>query len=142
DNWWQVIKDAALEVLVPGVALYRHFPTMIKELGEAYNKLRAGDYSASFDHLLATAREAMAIVSSFLAQVSIAAFIIGSIIGTPIVGVAALEAIGLAVIAVDVSIQLLSLGQSIDNLDRPRSPEQHESDYGLIADSSISVAIL
>ena len=32
DNWWQVIKDAALEILVPGVALYRHFPTMIKEL--------------------------------------------------------------------------------------------------------------
>jgi hypothetical protein len=141
DNWWEVIKDAALEVLVPGVALYRHFPTMIKELGQAYDQLREGNYSQSFDHLLATAREAMAIVSSFLAQVSIAAFIIGSIIGTPIVGVAALEAIGLAVILTDVSIQLLSLGQSVDNLDRPRSPD-HESDYGLIADSSISIAIL
>ena len=142
DNWWQVIKDAALEILVPGVALYRHFPTMIKELGQAFDQLREGNYSQSFDHLLATAREAMAIVSSFIAQVSIAAFIIGSIIGTPIVGVAALEIIGVAVIAADASIQLLSLGQSIDNLDRPRSPEQHESDYGLIADSSISLAIL
>ena len=142
DNWWQVIKDAALEILVPGVALYRHFPTMIKELGEAYRQLMAGEYSASFDHLLATARAAMAIVSSFLAQVSIAAFIIGSIIGTPIVGVAALTTIGLVVIAADASIQLLSLGQSIDNLDRTRSPEQHESDYGLIADSSIGLAIL
>jgi len=142
DNWWEVIKDAALEILVPGVALYRHFPTMIKELGQAFTQLKEGNYSQSFDHLLATAREAMAIVSSFLAQVSIAAFIIGSIIGTPIVGVAALETIGLAVIATDVSIQLLSLGQSVDNLDRPRSPEQHESDYGLIADSSISIAIL
>jgi hypothetical protein len=142
DNWWQVIKDAALEILVPGVALYRHFPTMIKELGQAFDQLMEGNYSQSFDHLLATARAAMAIVSSFLAQVSIAAFIIGSIIGTPIVGVAALEAIGLAVIAVDASIQLVSLGQSIDNLDRPRSPEQHESDYGLIADSSIALAIL
>jgi hypothetical protein len=142
DNWWQVIKDAALEVLVPGVALYRHFPTMIKELGQAFDQLGEGNYSQSFDHLLTTAREAMAIVSSFLAQVSIAAFIIGSIIGTPIVGVAALETIGLAVIAADASIQLLSLGQSIDNLDRPRSPEQHESDYGLIADSSIALAIL
>jgi hypothetical protein len=142
DNWWQVIKDAALEILVPGLALYRHFPGMIKELGEAYSKLKAGEYSESLDHLLATAREAMAIVSSFIAQVSIAAFIIGSIIGTPIVGVAALEAIGVAVIAVDLSIQLLSLGQSLDNLDRRRSPQQHESDYGLIADSSISIAIL
>jgi hypothetical protein len=142
DNWWQVIKDAALEILVPGVALYRHFPAMIKELGEAYRQLMAGEYSASFDHLLATAREAMAIVSSFIAQVSIAAFIIGSIIGTPIVGVAALETIGLAVIAADVSIQVLSLGQSIDNLDRPRSSEQHESDYGLIADSSVALTIL
>ncbi|MEU5342944.1 DUF4157 domain-containing protein [Streptomyces sp. NPDC020766] len=142
DNWWQVIKDAALEILVPGVALYRHFPTMIKELGEAYRNLMAGEYSASFDHLLATARAAMGIVSSFIAQVSIAAFIIGSIIGTPIVGVAALETIGLVVITADASIQLLSLGQSIDNLDRPRSPEQHESDYGLIADSSIALAIL
>ncbi|HEX3958120.1 MAG TPA: DUF4157 domain-containing protein [Trebonia sp.] len=141
DNWWEVIKDAALEILVPGVAPYRHFPTMIKELGQAYDQLTEGNYSQSFDHVLATAREAMAIVSSFLAQVSIAAFIIGSIIGTPIVGVAALETIGLAVIAADVSIQLLSLGQSVDNLDRPRSPD-HESDYGLIADSSIAIAIL
>ncbi|GLP67969.1 hypothetical protein TUSST3_45910 [Streptomyces sp. TUS-ST3] len=142
DNWWQVIKDAALEILVPGVALYRHFPTMIEELSEAYRNLMAGEYSSSFDHLLATARAAMAIVSSFMAQVSIAAFIIGSIIGTPIVGVAALETIGLVVITADASIQLLSLGQSIDNLDRPRSPEQHETDYGLIADSSIALAIL
>jgi Domain of unknown function (DUF4157) len=142
DNWWQVIKDAALEILVPGVALYRHFPGMIKELGEAYSKLKAGEYSESIDHLLATAREAMAIVSSFVAQVSIAAFIIGSIIGTPIVGVAALETIGLAVIIADVSIQALSLAQSLDNLDRPRSPQQHESDYGLVADSSIAITIL
>src|SRR5262249_14745261 len=111
DNWWEVIHDAALEVLVLGVAIYRHFPTISKELGQAYDQLREGNYSQSFDHVLATAREAMAIVSSFLAQVSIAAFIIGSIIGTPIVGVAALETIGLTVIIVDASIQLLSLGQ-------------------------------
>src|SRR3954471_5207453 len=103
---------------------------MIKELGQAFDQLTEGNYSQSFDHLLTTARAAMAIVSSFIAQVSIVAFIIGSIIGTPIVGVATLETIGIVVIAADASIHLLALGQSMDNLDRPRSPKQHESDYG------------
>ena len=85
------------------------------------------------------ARAAMAIVSSFVAQVSIAAFIIGSIIGTPIVGVAALETIGITVLAVDASIQLLSLG-TVDRQPRPSraARSEHEGDYGLIADSSIS----
>jgi hypothetical protein len=142
DNWWQVIKDAALEILVPGLALYRNFPTMIRELADAYRMLVAGEYAASFDHVLATARAAMAIVGAVFAQFSLIAFIIGSIIGTPVVGVAVLEGIGLAVIAVDVAVQLVSMGQSIDNLDRPRSLEQHESDYGQIADSSIALVML
>ncbi|GAA1434560.1 hypothetical protein GCM10009616_29290 [Microlunatus lacustris] len=142
ENWWQVIKDAALEILVPGLALYRHFPTMITELGASFREMLAGNYSVAFDHLLAVARSAMAIVSSFVAQVSIAAFIIGSIIGTPIVGVAALEAIGITVLLVDGSVQLLSLAQALDNLDRARTPEQHEADYGLIADSGIALTLM
>ncbi|MEX5307026.1 hypothetical protein RF644_14870 [Kocuria sp. CPCC 205258] len=141
-NWWQVIKDAALEVLVPGVALYRHVPTLVKELGAGFTAMLAGDYSVGFDHLLASARSLMAIVASFTAQVSIAAFIIGSIIGTPIVGVAALETIGIAILVADASLQLVSLAHALDNLDRRRTPEQHENDYGLIADSSIALVLL
>jgi hypothetical protein len=29
EHFWQVIRDAALEILVPGVALDRHIPEML-----------------------------------------------------------------------------------------------------------------
>jgi hypothetical protein len=92
---------------------------------------------------LEAGREAMAIFSAFIAQVSIAAFIIGSVLGTPIVGVAALEAIGFATIAIDASLQIATIIKSASNLDDTKEDEKRlETDYGRIADSSISLAVM
>ncbi|HJU01091.1 MAG TPA: hypothetical protein VJ966_07790, partial [Actinomycetes bacterium] len=143
EHFWQVIRDAALEILIPGVALYRHIPEMLVAIQAAWSSAWAGDYSDAIDHVLELLRALMAIVTSFIAQVSIAAFILGSVFGTPVVGVAALTAIGVATIAIDAAIQAATIRKSVYNLGRPdRSQEQDEADYGRIADSSLALAIM
>ena len=82
-------------------------------------------------------------VGIFIAQVSIAAFIIGSILGTPIVGVAALTAIGLGVIAVDIALQAATIAKAVSNFDDADEDEKRlEADYGRVADSSIAIVIM
>jgi hypothetical protein len=143
EHWWEVLLDAALEILVPGVALYRHLPRLWEAMKEGWRALQAGEWSHAVDAGLDAGREAMAIFSTFIAQVSIAAFIIGSVLGTPIVGVAALEAIGWATIAVDASLQIATIIKSASNLDDADEDEKRlETDYGRVADSSIALAVM
>lgn len=143
EHWWEVLLDAALEILVPGVALYRHLPGLWKAMKEGWNALWAGEWSKAVDAGLTAGREAMAIFSTFIAQVSIAAFIIGSVLGTPVVGAAALETIGLITIAVDASLQIATIAKSASNLGRADENEERlETDYGRVADSSIALAVM
>ena len=143
DHWWDIVKDAALEILIPGVALYRHVPKLWKAMKDAWNALWAGEFSDAIDAGLEAGREVMAIFSSFIAQVSIAAFIIGSVLGTPIVGVAALQVIGWVTIGADAALQIATIAKSASNLDDPGENEKRlETDYGRIADSSISLAVM
>jgi hypothetical protein len=143
DNWWNVVKDALFEILVPGVAIYRHAPAMWKRVLEAWDAFKAGKPSQGWDAVLDAARELWAMVGAFIAQVSIAAFIIGSVLGTPIVGVAALTAIGLGVIAVDVALQVATIAKAVSNFDDADEDEKRlEGDYGRVADSSIAIVIM
>jgi multisubunit Na+/H+ antiporter MnhB subunit len=145
EHWWEVVKDALFEILVPGVAIYRHLPKAWDDLMLAWDEWKVGHKSRAIDSILDAAREIMAIFSTFIAQVSIAAFIIGSILGTPIVGVAALAAIGLTVIAIDVSLQAATIAKAIYNLnggDDDDDDNRLEKDYGRIADSSIAIVIM
>jgi len=143
DNWWGVVKDALFEILVPGVAIYRHAPVMWKKVVEAWGAFRAGKPSQGWDAVLDAARELWAMVGVFIAQVSIAAFIIGSILGTPIVGVAALEAIGIGVIAIDIALQAATIAKAVSNFDDADEDEKRlEADYGRVADSSIAIVIM
>lgn len=143
DNWWGVVKDALFEILVPGVAIYRHAPAMWKKVVEAWDAFRAGKPSQGWDAVLDAARELWAMVGVFIAQVSIAAFIIGSILGTPIVGVAALTAIGLVVIAIDIALQAATIAKAVSNFDDADEDEKRlEADYGRVADSSIAIVIM
>jgi hypothetical protein len=143
DNWWGVVKDALFEILVPGVAIYRHAPAMWKKVVEAWDAFRAGKPSQGWDAVLDAARELWAMVGVFIAQVSIAAFIIGSILGTPIVGVAALTAIGLGVLAIDLALQAATIAKAVSNFDDADEDEKRlEADYGRVADSSIAIAIM
>jgi len=131
DNWWDVVKDALFEILVPGVAIYRHAPAMWKKVVEAWDAFKAGKPSQGWDAVLEAARELWAMVGVFIAQVSIAAFIIGSVLGTPIVGVAALTAIGLGVIAVDIALQAATIAKAVSNFDDADEDEKRlEADYG------------
>jgi hypothetical protein len=143
DNWWDVVKDALFEILVPGVAMYRHAPAMWKKVKEAWHAFSAGKPSQGWDAVLDAARELWAMVGVFIAQVSIAAFIIGSILGTPIVGVAALTAIGLGVIAIDIALQAATIAKAVSNFDDADEDEKRlEEDYGRVADSSIAIVIM
>ena len=143
EHWWEVLLDAALEILVPGVALYRHLPRLWRAMKEGWHALWNGEFSDAIDYGLEAGREAMAIFSTFIAQVSIAAFIIGSVLGTPVVGAAALEAIGLATIAADAALQLSTIIKSVINLNSAKEDEKRlETDYGRIADSSIALAVM
>lgn len=143
DNWWDVVKDALFEILVPGVAIYRHAPAMWKKVVEAWDAFRAGKPSQGWDAVLDAARELWAMVGAFIAQVSIAAFIIGSILGTPIVGVGALTAIGLGVIAIDIGLQAATIAKAVSNFDDADEDEKRlEADYGRVADSSIAIVIM
>lgn len=142
---WEVFKDAALEVLVPGVAMYRHLPKMWEEIKAAWKSLMAGEISDVIDHGLALSRELMAIVSSIVAQASIVVFIVVSVFGTPVAGAAALGAIGLATIAVDAQLQILTILKSSGNLaaaSDSRPQDDNKTDYGRVADSSIAVAFM
>ena len=143
ENWWGVVKDALFEILVPGVAFYRHAPVMWKKVVEAWDAFRAGKPSQGWDAVLDAARELWAMVGVFIAQVSIAAFIIGSILGTPIVGVAALTTIGFGVIAIDVALQAATIAKAVSNFDDADEDEKRlEADYGRVADSSIAIVIM
>lgn len=143
EHWWEVVLDAALEILIPGVALYRHLPQLWEAMKEGWRALKAGEWSHLVDAGLDAGREVMAIFASFIAQVSIAAFIIGSVLGTPIVGAAALEAIGLFTIGVDAALQVATIAKSASNLDDADEDEKRlETDYGRVADSSIALAVM
>ncbi|WP_168787632.1 hypothetical protein [Paraburkholderia aromaticivorans] len=142
-HWWDVVCDAALEILVPGVAVYRHLPPLWEALKDGWKALMAGQWSQAIDAGLTAGREAMSILSSFIAQASIAVFIVGSVLGTPVVGAAALESIGLATIAIDSAFQLATIDKSLNNLDRrDEDHERLETDYGRVADSSISLMVM
>jgi hypothetical protein len=143
DHWWEVLLDAALEILVPGVALYRHLPLIWEAAKEGWRAAAAGDISRVVDAVLTVQREYMAILTSFIAQVSIIAFIAGSVFGTPIVGAAALEAIGLATILADGALQIATIAKSASNFDDVDADEKRlETDYGRVADSSVALAVM
>jgi hypothetical protein len=145
ENWWEVLKDAALEVLVPGVAQYRHLPTMWKEIVAAWDAFRAGRHSEGWDHVLGTCRELVAMVSAVVAQASIVVFIVVSVFGTPVAGAGALTTIGLTVLGVDLALQAATIAKSSSNLAgrAPQPPsDANETDYGRVADSSIAVAFM
>ncbi|MFG1608058.1 hypothetical protein [Actinoplanes sp. NPDC049265] len=141
-NWGSVILNVLLEIFVPFVSLYRHLPPMLSAAGQALTDLFAGRFSDAVDAGLRAARELMAILSTLFAQLSIAAFIAGSILGTPIVGEGAMLAVGLSLLAADVVVQVASIAKAWSNLGRPgRTTEQLGDDYGVMADSVISLGI-
>jgi hypothetical protein len=145
DNWWDVVKDALLEILLPPLAMYRHLPKAWDDIMNFWHEWKAGHRSRAIDSILDAAREIMAVVTTFIAFIAIAAFIIGSILGTPIVGVAALEAIGIGVIIADISLQAATIAKAIYNLqagDDEGDDAQLEKDFGRIADSSIAIAVM
>ncbi|HEY7068843.1 MAG TPA: hypothetical protein VH479_01960, partial [Acidimicrobiales bacterium] len=141
-HWGGVILDALLEIFVPFVSLYRHLPPMLGAVWQGLKDLFAGRFSDAIDAGLKAARELMAILATLFAQASIAAFIAGSIIGTPIVGEGAMLTIGLALLAADVAVQGASIAKAWSNLSRPgRTAEQMGDDYGIMADGVISLGI-
>ncbi len=141
-HWGSVVLDALLEIFVPFVSLYRHLPPMLTAVWQALKDLFAGRFSDAVDAGLKAARELMAILSTLFAQVSIAAFIAGSILGTPIVGEGAMLAVGLTLLAADVVLQVASIAKAWSNLSRPgRTVDQLGDDYGVMADSVISLGI-
>lgn len=141
-HWLGAIGNVLLEIFVPFVSLYRHLPPMLGAVWQALKDLYAGRFSDALDAGLKAARELMAILSTLFAQVSIAAFIAGSIFGTPIVGEAAMLAVGLGLLAADVVLQVASIAKAWSNLSRPgRTVEQLGEDYGVVADSVISLGI-
>jgi hypothetical protein len=141
-NWLGVIGNVLLEIFVPFVSLYRHLPPMLGAVWQALKDLFAGRVSDALDQGLKAARELMAILSTLFAQVSIAAFIAGSILGTPIVGEGLMLAIGLGLLAADVAVLGATIWKATSNLDRPgRSVDQLDEDYGNIADSILSLGI-
>ncbi|WP_245849491.1 hypothetical protein, partial [Lentzea kentuckyensis] len=141
-HWGSVILDVLLEIFVPFVSLYRHLPPMITATWQALKDLFAGRFSDAVDAGLKAARELMAILSTLFAQVSIAAFIAGSILGTPIVGEGAMLAVGLSLLAADVVLQAASIAKAWSNLSRPgRTSDELGDDYGVMADSVISLGI-
>ena len=143
EHWWEVVKDAALEILVPFVAIYRHLPKAFDNFSEAWQEAKRGNWSRMTDSILDAVRELMAIFVTIVAQVSIVAFIIGSILGTPVVGFAVLEGIGLAVIAVDAALQITTIIKAATNLDDDDEDDDHkEKDFGRIADSSVALAVM
>ncbi|ADJ49060.1 hypothetical protein AMES_7235 [Amycolatopsis mediterranei S699] len=141
-HWGSVILDVLLEIFVPFVSLYRHLPPMLTAAWHALKDLFAGRFSDAVDAGLKAARELMAILSTLFAQVSIAAFIAGSILGTPIVGEGAMLAVGLSLLAADVVLQAASIAKAWSNLGRPgRTSDELGDDYGVMADSVISLGI-
>src|SRR5699024_9164704 len=86
NNWGSVILNVLLEIFVPFVSLYRHLPPMLGAVWRGLKDLFAGRFSDAVDEGLTAARELMAILATLFAQASIAAFIAGSVLGTPIVG--------------------------------------------------------
>ncbi|WP_192582111.1 Hint domain-containing protein [Rhodococcus wratislaviensis] len=147
EHYWEVIKDGLFEALVPGVAVYRHLPVMWDEIVASWNAFHSpGQASEGWDHVLAVGRELMAIVASVVAQASLVVFIIVSVFGTPVAGEAALVALGLAVIEVDLALQIATILKSASNLSE-RSPvpvlqPANETDYGRIADATIASAFM
>jgi hypothetical protein len=76
------------------------------------------------------------------AQFAIVAFIVGSVLGTPIVGEGAMFTIGMVILAADAAILGLSIWKSASNLDRPGRPDPElNDDYSTIANSIISLAV-
>lgn len=141
-NWGSVILDVLLEIFVPFVSLYRHLPPMLIAVWHALRDLFAGRVSDAVDAGLRAARELMAILATVFAQASIAAFIAGSILGTPIVGEGAMLTVGLGLLVADVVVQVASIATAWSNLSRPdRTADELAEDYGVIADSVISLGI-
>jgi len=141
-NWGSVILDALFEIFVPFVTFYRHLPPLLKSVWQGLKDLLAGNYSDAIDNGLKAARELMAILGTLFAQFSIVAFIAGSILGTPIIGEAAMVAIGLSLLGADAVVQGASIWAARANLDHPgRKIEQLDGDYGTIADSILSLGI-
>lgn len=141
-NWGTVILNVLLEIFVPFVSLYRHLPPMLGAVWQALKDLLAGRFSDAVDAGVRASRELMAILATMFAQLSIAAFIAGSILGTPIVGEGAMLAVGLTLLAADVVLQVASIAKAWSNLDQPgRTVEQLAEDYGVMADGVISLGI-
>jgi hypothetical protein len=141
-HWGSVIGDILLEIFVPFVAEYRHIPPLLGQVWQALRDLFAGRFSSSLDHALAAARELSALLGAKFAQFSIAAFIVGSVIGTPIVGEAAMLAVGLGLLAADAAINVASILKAWSNLSSPgRKVPQQEEDYNVIADSTVSMGV-
>ncbi len=141
-NWGSVILNALLEIFVPFVSVYRHLPAAMKAAWQALKDLWAGNVSDAIDNGLKAAREMMAILGSLFALFSIVAWIAGSIFGTPIIGEAAMFAIGMSVLAADLVLQLASIHAAGANLDKPgRTVAQMDDDFNVMADSIFSLAI-
>jgi hypothetical protein len=141
-HWGSVILDVLLEIFVPFVSLWRHLPPMLEAVWQALKDLFAGRFSDAIDAGLKAARELMAILSTLFAQASIAAFIAGSIIGTPIVGEGAMLAIGLSLLAADVVVQGASIAKAWSNVNKPdRTAEKLDEDYSVMSDGIVSLGI-
>ena len=124
------------------MSVYRHLPAAMKAVWQALKDLWAGNVSDAIDHGLKAARELMAILGSLFALFSIVAWIAGSIFGTPIIGEAAMFAIGISVLVLDLAVQVASIRAAAANLDHPgRTVPQLDEDYNTIADSIFSLAI-
>ena len=143
EHWWEVVKTALVETLFPIVSLYHHVPEMVRELRDGWHSLRLGHYGEVIDHLLDLARAIYAVISGMATNASLALFIVGSILGTPLVGEGVLVSAGMIVMSVDAALQLAVITKGLYDISPPGLPPERITQLaGRIADSVVSLGMM
>jgi hypothetical protein len=152
-GWWDAIKDMLWTWIWPfheNSPVRQDWPKFTEELGNCFNHIKAGEYSEAIDSFLTAAQLLTGIIDAFSMWFTIAAVIIGAVIGSivPGAGTMAGAKIGLEVAGVlgtvlsvfSFAAEAGILGKAIYDMSTGENTEaENDEDYQAIASSGVAV---
>jgi hypothetical protein len=153
NHWWDVIKEAAWNLIWP-------WPAVSKDLGEAWDSIKSAadnlwnlNFDDAIDDVLKVSQKVVSIAGSLYGWFSIAAVLVGAVVGGILLpgvgaipgaaaGLAVAEGVGEGLLIATVAVEGASLAKAVYNLTRPdETEEKEEKDYEQVSSSGLTLAI-
>ncbi len=152
-NWWQVIKEAAWDLLWPWPGVWEDMKTVWSLLKSSAGKLWDLDFSGALDDLLAIWRTVNALLGRLYGWFFIASVLVGAIIGAFFGGAGAIPGaaagakfalvVGEYLVFSVLAAETVSIGKAgFDLVFTDQTEEEQEEDYEQIANSGLTLAII